>query len=302
MRNAASTSSTRETAAPFPALLRRSVQTTFGEAAPGCEAEVLAFLAARPIHTAIMSGLIRDNGIVSPLNRGRFYLSRNRQGALEGVALIGHVTLVETRSCAALEAFARTAQQVSHVHVFMAETEQAKLFWNHYRRGGQRARLLCRELLFEQRTPLETHPPVGGLRPATRAELPSVMEVQAQMAFEESGVNPLRVDPEGFRRRCVRRIEQGRVWVRVEDARLIFKADVIADTPEVNYIEGVWVDPQERGRGYGTRYMSQLGRKLLTKTKALTVLVNQRARRSHAFYRRIGYRLSSYYDTIYLRH
>src|SRR3982751_3556297 len=39
----------------------------------GNQDEVLAFLAERPIHTVFMSGLIRDNGLISFANRGTFY-------------------------------------------------------------------------------------------------------------------------------------------------------------------------------------------------------------------------------------
>ena len=60
--------------------------------------EILAFLAARPLHTVIMAGHIRDNGVVSAFNRGTFHAYRGLQGSLEGVALIGHATLMETRS------------------------------------------------------------------------------------------------------------------------------------------------------------------------------------------------------------
>src|SRR3954451_1302193 len=60
--------------------------------------EVIAFLAERPIHTVAMAGLIRDNGIVSEDNRGSFWGCRNSEGRLEGVALIGHATLIEARS------------------------------------------------------------------------------------------------------------------------------------------------------------------------------------------------------------
>lgn len=282
-------------------------QTTTGRAtanrlAGAHEAEALAFLAKRPIHTAIMSGLIRDNGVVSPLNRGTFYAYRNRRGGLEGVALVGHVTLIEAVSLAALEAFADVARAASDVHVILAEREKIEFFWKYYGPGGQDQRLLCRELLFEQRGPLQALEPVRGLRQATLDELEAVMVVQAQMAFDEGGVNPMEIDPLGFRLRCARRIEQGRVWVWVEDGRLIFKADILADTPEVNYLEGVWMNPQERGKGYGVRCMSQLGRQLLTRTKALTVLVNEDARQAQAFYRKAGYRLRSCYDTIYLHH
>lgn len=302
MRNISIARSTEGVAPPVPAFLRRAAAgATASGLAQEHEAEVLEFLAARPTHTAIMSGLIRDNGIVSPLNRGWFYAYRTWRGVLEGMALIGHVTLVEARSCAALEAFAFAAQQSSNVHVIMAETDKTELFWKYYQPCGKRPRLLCRELLFEQREPPERREPVNGLRRATVVDLASVMQVQAQMAFAESGVNPMQIDPAGFRQRCARRIEQGRVWVWVEGGRLIFKADIIADTPEVNYLEGVWVNPQERRQGYGIRCMSHLAGKLLAKTKSLTVLVNQRAWQAHAFYRRSGYHFSGYYDTIYPR-
>jgi hypothetical protein len=57
--------------------------------------EVMEFLSARPLHTVFMTGLIRDNGMLSPQNRGSFYGSRNRLGQLEGIALIGHATMVK---------------------------------------------------------------------------------------------------------------------------------------------------------------------------------------------------------------
>ena len=63
-------------------------------------AEVLAFLAERPTHTVVMAGFIRDHGLISPLNRGTFYACRNRAGRIEGVALVGHATLLETRTTA----------------------------------------------------------------------------------------------------------------------------------------------------------------------------------------------------------
>src|SRR2546423_14541052 len=76
----------------------------------GQEDEVLAFLSARPLHTVFMAGMIRDNGLESPFNRGTFYAYRNEAGKLEGVALVGHATLIEARSEAALQAFAKEAQ------------------------------------------------------------------------------------------------------------------------------------------------------------------------------------------------
>ncbi|MFL6337274.1 MAG: GNAT family N-acetyltransferase [Pyrinomonadaceae bacterium] len=262
--------------------------------------EVLGFLASRPVHTVVMAGFIRDNGMESPLNRGAFYGCRDAEGRLVGVALIGHATLVETESDAALAAFARVARDCPRAHVMMGESEKIERFWEHYAEGGRTPRLICRELLMEQRWPIQVREAVPELRPAAPEDLDQVMTVQAELAFAESGVNPLETDPEGFRRRCLRRIEQGRVWVWVEEGRLVFKADIVSETPAVKYVEGVWVAPEQRGRGYGLRCLSQLSRELLARSSAVTLLVNEKAPGAVAFYRRAGYKLRSYYDTIYL--
>jgi predicted GNAT family acetyltransferase len=127
------------------------------------------------------------------------------------------------------------------------------------------------------------------------------MAVHAQMAFEESGVNPLEVDPEGFRRRCTRRVEQGRTWAYVDNGRLIFKADVVSETPEITYLEGIYVSPEERGQGYGVRCLSQLSQQLLARAKSVCVLVNERNHAAQALYRKAGYRQGGVYDTVFLR-
>jgi predicted GNAT family acetyltransferase len=263
--------------------------------------EVLDFLAERPLHTVIMASFVRDNGLVSPLNRGTFYACRDEEGRLRGVALIGHATMVEARTEEALAAFARLARESRTGHVILGEKEKVGRFWNYYATEEESPRLLCREMLLEQRWPVAVQEEVKGLRLATADDLELVMPVQAELAYEESGVNPLERDPEGFRRRCARRIEMGRVWVWVEDGRLIFKAEIISETPEVIYLEGIWVNPAERGKGYGLRCMSQMGRELLGRVDSLSMLVNERNSKALSLYRRAGYKQRGCYDTIYLQ-
>lgn len=297
-----SPTSQKEKAAVATALVRECAANSLSVRTlrSGEEQEALAFLAERPLHTVVMAGHIRDNGLESPFNRGQFHACRDGQGKLEGLALIGHATLVETRTEAALAAFARLAQACPRAHMIMGEDEKIERFWKYYAKEGELPRRVCRELLFEQRWPIAALEPVKGLRLATAADLVPVMLVQAEMAFQESGVNPLETDAEGFRLRCARRIEQGRVWVCVEEGRLIFKADVISETPVVLYLEGIYVDPEWRNRGYGSRCMSQLARHLLTRASSLCVLVNERSTRAIAFFERAGFKLSSRYDTIFL--
>ncbi len=263
--------------------------------------EVLKFLSKRPTHTVVMIGLIRDNGIVSEHNRGTFYGCRTEWGELEGVALIGHATLLETRTDQALEALAGQAQAYASTHLIMGEQERIAEFWSHYADGGQEMRHACRELLFELKRPVPVREAVPDLRPATAADLELIMPPHAQMAVEESGVNPLEVDAEGFRKRCLRRIERGRTWVLVENGRLLFKAEITSDTPDVNYLEGIYVAPEERGKGYGLQCLSQLTRILLRRTHSVCILVNERNTAAHAYYRKAGFEFRCVYDTIFLQ-
>jgi predicted GNAT family acetyltransferase len=268
----------------------------------GHEAEVLDFLAPRALHTVYMAGFIRDNGLVARENRGAFYASRGPAGRLEGVALVGHVTQVEARTERALRALARAAQGCSSAHVIMGEQERIRQFWRHYADAGQPARLACRELLFVQTWPVDAcDAGEAGLRLATAADLPLVMPAQAEMAVEECGVNPLEVDAQGFRERCARRIERGRVWVATDrDGRLDFKADVMAETPEAVYLEGIYVRPAARRAGLGRRCMMRLSRELLARSRAVCLLVNERNAEAQSFYRKIGFRFRGLYETIYL--
>jgi ribosomal protein S18 acetylase RimI-like enzyme len=247
-----------------------------------------------------MMSLIHDNGIVSPFNRGTFYGCRDLQGQLEGVALVGHATLMETVSDRALAALAQVARECPNTHMIMGEKERVADFWSHYAEAGRRQRLACREWLFELSWPIEVREPVAELRPAKEEELHLVMPVQAELAFIESGVNPMEVDPEGFRERCLRRIKQGRTWVVVENDLLVFKADVVSQTPEVIYLEGIWLREDQRKKNVGTRLMSELMRRLLENTKCICLLVNETNQWAQRFYRKCGFHFRATYETIFL--
>lgn len=266
----------------------------------GQEAEALNFLAARPVQNVILSSLIRDNGFERNLNRGDFYACRGVRGEITGVALIGHHILFASQSAGTVEAFALRARERRDARVILGERESVARFWSGYAGVDESPLLVQGELLLEQRWPVAVRQSVPGLRPATLADLSQVALVHAQMVFEESSSNPLEVDPEGFLARLARRIEAGRVWVWIKDGRLMFKTDIFSDTPQVIYLEGVYVNSDERGKGYGLRCLSQLSRELLLRAKSLCLLVNEQNERAQAFYRRAGYKPHSRYDTIYL--
>jgi len=262
--------------------------------------EVLSFLGIRPLNTFIMSSWIRDNGFESSLNRGCFYGYRNATRRLEGVALIGHITLFETENDSALAAFARSTKNCPAAHVVVGRAERVDRFLGYYSQGQVKPRMVCYDLLFQKRLSVNVDT-VASLRLARPEELDLIAPVHALTAVEESGVNPLERDPAGFRERCERRIAQGRVWVSIEDGKVKFKADVVSDTPDVIYLEGVYVSPEHRGNGYGSRCMTQITNQLLERTRSVCLLVNRTNVAAQACYRKAGYEFREYYDTLYLQ-
>lgn len=261
--------------------------------------EVLAFLAAWQVEAVVLSGIIRDNGLVSANNRGTFYACRNSSGRLEGVALIGHSTLIEAHTKRAVQLFAQVAQRCKDAHLILGEKYKLQEFWNYYAEQGQDVRLACRELLFELRTTVDVSA-VAGLRLANPTDLDRIVPIQAAMAERESGISPIERDPAGFRGRCLRRIEMNRVWVLEQDGELVFKADLQAVTPEVIYLEGVWVNDSTRGRGIGSKCLHQLCEHLLTSAKCICVLVNEDNLRAQACYRACGFKMRGVYQSIFL--
>lgn len=263
--------------------------------------EVMTFLGTRSLHTAYLTSLIRENGVRSTYNRGEFHCYRNSSRQLEGIALIGHATIIEALSDSALRAFAEVAQRCPTVHLIMCQEDRINQFWGFYTQTGQEMRRASRQLVFELRWPIEVRKPGSRLRLAEAEDLKLLLPVHAGMACDESGVDPTVVNAAGFSQRYARRIEQGRTWVSMEDGKLLFKAEVVSETPETTYIEGVWVNPEARRRGYGRSCMSQLARMLLWRTKSLCLSVNDENEAARAFFKQSGYHLQGVYDTIFLK-
>lgn len=264
-------------------------------------AEVLGFLRIRPVHTVVMTSFITDNGIESELNRGKFYGYRNSEGALEGVALIGHSTLVEARSEAAIRALAITARAAeTPIHLIMSSGDAAQTFWNYLSDGLTQPRLTCVERLFEAAFPFMVQGTEAGLRLATAGELIPVAEAQAEVAFIESGVDPMLKDREGFLRRVARRIEQGRIFVVFDGDKLVFKADIIAETEDVAYLEGVYVGEEYRGKGIGPKCLAAMTVELLSRVSNVCLLSNVDFSTAHRSFEKAGFRSSDECTTLFV--
>lgn len=263
--------------------------------------EVLEFLDIRPVHTVVMKSYIADNGFESEHNRGSYYGYRSADGTLEGVALIGHSTLIEARTEEALIAFAMQARRSEiTINLMMSEGRAIERFWEYYKDAGQEPRHVFTEKLFELRFPFLVQDCEWEVRMANVDEIEQIAIAHDEVAFIETGEHPMEKDPEGFVKRCKRRIEQGRTFVVFENSKLLFKADIVAETEDVIYLEGVYVAPEARGKGVGPGCLSRLSLRLLDRVTNICMLSNVKFESVHRSFERAGYHSTDSCTTIFV--
>jgi ribosomal protein S18 acetylase RimI-like enzyme len=141
-------------------------------------------------------------------------------------------------------------------------------------------------------------PGSSGLRAATFHDLDLLVPACALTHEEELGVDPLRRDPLGFRRRTSAQIEEGRSWLWVENGRILFKAEASAWTPSAVQLQQVWVDPEARQKGYATRGLSDLCRLLLEFTPTVCLFVRPENGPALRLYEKIGMRRKGTYRSV----
>lgn len=91
----------------------------------------------------------------------------------------------------------------------------------------------------------------GRVRHVQADELSILLPASIDMFTEEVGVSPvLNGGLDQYERRVAEVIAERRAYAIVEDNRVIFKAEVGFSTSDVAQLQGVWVAPDLRGRGF----------------------------------------------------
>ena len=139
-------------------------------------------------------------------------------------------------------------------------------------------------------------PPEVAADPAVRRvrsdEIDILMPACVAMFTEEVGVSPLAGDGgAAYRARVTELIRTGRAFARIEDGRVIFKAEVGAATPQACQVQGVWVRPEYRGQGLAAPGMAAVvieARRTIS--PVVSLYVNDFNTAGRATYRRAGFR------------
>jgi uncharacterized protein len=134
---------------------------------------------------------------------------------------------------------------------------------------------------------IEPDPLVRQVRPR---ELDIVLPSCIAMFTEEVGVSPIGIDGgAAYRARMADLIGAGRSFARIDDGKVIFKAEIGAVTPHACQVQGVWVPPHARGHGHAARGMAAVVAAALKLAPVVSLYVNDYNTPARAAYRRVGF-------------
>jgi uncharacterized protein len=130
-----------------------------------------------------------------------------------------------------------------------------------------------------------------GVRPVGIEDLDVLLPACVAMFTEEVGISPLGVDGGvAYRGRVAELVRAGRAFARIEDGRVLFKAEVGSASTAACQVQGVWVPPELRGRGLAAPGMAavvELAREAVA--PVVSLYVNDYNEAARATYRRVGF-------------
>ncbi|GAB2494395.1 GNAT family N-acetyltransferase [Nocardiopsis aegyptia] len=139
-------------------------------------------------------------------------------------------------------------------------------------------------------------PPHVAADPLVRRVRPSELNILVPacvaMFTEEVGVPPDSGDGGAlYRARVEELVRTGRAFARIEDGRVVFKAEIGAVTPHACQVQGVWVHPDLRGQGHSSAGMAAVVEYALAEVAPrVTLYVNDFNTPARAAYHRVGFR------------
>lgn len=271
------------------------------------------FLERDPINNLFALSWLENYGVTSS-REGMFHFLGvfGSRGDVEAMALVITRRLVLLDSCNQIWAKRMGqwyAERKYHVHHVVSVRHLVDAFWGsmieHSTLPSLQERLSSPQFMYvlkrEHWLGAATTPPKTGLRLARLSDLEAVFLASADMHQEETMENPLDDNPELFQNHVRHRIETGRTFVWFEDHRLLFKADISAQSAYGAQISGVYTAPSSRGKGIATKAMRALCHIWMKKgVPRVTLYVNQSNIPARRVYEKVGFSFHSHYKTVFV--
>ena len=249
-------------------------------------------LARDPVQNVFVSARLNAVGL-DPWRLGAEVWGHFVDGRLESLCYVGANLVPVEAGPEAVRAYAERARREGRrCSSIVGPAAAVSLLWELLEpewgpaRDVRRNQPVC---LIRERSPVAADPLVRPVRPD---EVDLLLPASIDMFTEEVGVSPLAGDGGAlYRARVVETVQAGRALARIEDGRVVFKAEYGAVTPEACQVQGVWVAPDRRGEGLSVGGMAAVINHAVERlAPAVSLYVNDYNTAARASYRRVGFR------------
>ncbi|MGW7289973.1 GNAT family N-acetyltransferase [Streptomyces sp. NPDC054847] len=268
-------------------------QTTTRVLGPGDLGAALAILESEPVTNAFVTARVQVAGL-DPWRLGGEMWGYYTDGHLRSLCYSGANLVPICAGPEAVRAFADRARRAGRrCSSIVGPAESTALLWRLLEPNWGPARDVRanQPLMITERMPDDIEPDPG-VRRIRKDEMDVIMPACVAMFTEEVGVSPMAGDGGLlYQARVAELVGTGRSFARIDDGKVVFKAEIGAATPQACQIQGVWVDPEYRGRGLSETGMAAVLRYALADVSPVVSLyVNDYNTAARASYRRVGFR------------
>lgn len=239
------------TAPPSPGVLVRDARAIDMD-------EVLALCHRDPVAAALLGEHV-EAMVSSPQLRDQL-LCVSAPDGLRGLCWTGgNMVPLGVEGAAIEELGAEIRRRSRRFSSIVGPAEQVLPLWDELRESSPPARDVRPDqpsMVIDAEPLIEPDPLV---RLTTADDLDVLVPACVAMFTEEVGYSPLTIGG-GYERRVRGLVAANRSLARIEDGRVVFKAELGTVALGVTQVQGVWVDPELRGRGYARAGMAAVAR------------------------------------------
>ncbi|MFF1348281.1 GNAT family N-acetyltransferase [Streptomyces sp. NPDC058322] len=268
-------------------------QTTTRVLEPSDLGAALAVLESEPVANAFVTSRVQIAGL-DPWRLGGEMWGWYADGRLRSLCYSGANLVPICATPEAVRAFADRARRAGRrCSSIVGPAEPTAQLWRLLEPGWGPAReVRANQPLMVTESPSADVTPDPMVRRIRKDEMDILMPACVAMFTEEVGISPLAGDGGLlYQARVAELIGAGRSFARIDDGKVVFKAEIGAATPQACQIQGVWVAPEHRGRGLSETGMAAVVRYALADVAPVVSLYvndyNTPARRSYA---RVGFK------------
>ena len=262
--------------------------------------EVLALLSIDPVCNVFVEYRARQTKL-DPQWLGGEVWGYSADGELRALCHAGANLVPVNADSDALDTFAtRAATKGRSCSSIVGMSDQVAELWRRLRWHWGPARVVreAQPFMKVDRSPLVQPDPA--VRPVREDEIDILYPAAVAMFTEEVGVSPEAAGGRGHYEAGVRQlVERQHALARIEHGNVVFKAEIGAVTPSACQVQGVWVDPELRGRGLAASGMAAVVDYALRRVApVVTLYVNEHNQPARRAYERVGFAEVARFNTV----